>query len=100
MIEFVHDLDPNVSDTDSLRLPVLTRHAGTLEIAWIWNKKRSMGLGVGVRYSETLAPGSWQPLGAPVEFVADPGGGLESVRVLDPDYPLVTRRFYQLSYGN
>ncbi len=99
IVEFVHDLDPNQSDAGSDRLPELTVEAGGMAIQWTWKREHADFAGVDVCFSDTLEDGDWQQLNLPVELVSDDGNGIETVKVVDPGFLTVPRRFYKLSYG-
>lgn len=96
--EFAHGLDPKISNSGSDRLLAL-RHSqanGNTELQWTYDQTASAEVSMVIRYSDTLAPESWQTLEVTPENLGS-DGDLQTVLFVD-EAPSATRRFYRAEY--
>jgi len=99
LAEFAHGLDPKVADAGSGRLLSVKQPSApfaAVELGWTYDVTATAGVGIVVRYSDTLEAGSWQTLAATPENVSKEGD-LQKVMVTDTAPP-AARRFYRLEY--
>lgn len=98
VVEFFHDLNPKVNDSNSTRLPSLVYPDanGHASLQWTQEQTAAENITVVVRYSSSLLPGEWQTLNVPPAPVSSIGS-LDTVVVVDSS-PDANHRFYRLEY--
>ncbi|QTN32007.1 hypothetical protein HZ994_06580 [Akkermansiaceae bacterium] len=98
LAEFAHALAPKSPDygTDRLLSMQFGAPYTSVSLTWTYDNIAAEYVTIRIRYSDTLAPGSWMTLPNPIEILGS-DGDLRNALTVDSG-PLEGTRFYRLEY--
>jgi len=72
LLEYILGLDPKAHDSDTENRGSLVQDGSGFQFTWEQHKKRA-GAMVALEWSDSLLPGSWQPVSEPAEVLSEDG---------------------------